>query len=104
MLISLALLYVTFSLETGNGLRRPSRLTLLAILGGLATLTYQPLGIVAGIAIPVYLSARLNAFRILLYLLVSGAMVLSGLFLAYILDGRQRPVSAQCSTPMASLW
>jgi hypothetical protein len=86
-LISLALLYGAFSLETGDGLRRASRLAALAVFGGLATLAYQPLGIVAGIAIPVYLSARVSLSRILLYFMVSGTVVFLGLIFAHILDG-----------------
>ena len=86
-LISLALLYGAFSLETGDGLRRASRLAALAIFGGLATLAYQPLGIVAGIAIPVYLSARVSLSRIILYFMVSGTVVILGLIFAHMLDG-----------------
>lgn len=86
-LISMALCHAAFSLETGDGLRRSGRIAALAVFGGLATLAYQPLGILAGIAIPCYLAIRLGLPKLALYLIVSGGVVLSGLVLAFLLDG-----------------
>lgn len=86
-LLSSALMYAALSLETSDALRRLFNLVLLAGAGGLATLAYQPLGIVAGFAVPLYLFFRLGLGRVALYLAVSGVFVAGGLALARVMAG-----------------
>lgn len=86
-LMSVALVYAAFGLEGRE--RAPSAWWIvgLAAAGGLATLAYQPLGIVAGFAIPAYLVARLSLGRVALYYVVSGVVVLGGLLVANLMSG-----------------
>jgi hypothetical protein len=86
-LLSIGLCHAAFSLETGDGLRRSRNLAALAVCGGLATLAYQPIGVLAGFALPAYIFMRLGFSRTILYLAVSGAVVFAGLFLAFLMDG-----------------
>lgn len=86
-LISVSLVYAAFSLENRQKPPSTAWLASLAIGGGLATLCYQPLGIVAGLAIPSYLIARLGLARVILYYAVCGAVVLAGLLLANAISG-----------------
>lgn len=86
-LISVSLLYAAFSLENRDKESSLAWLTCLAVAGGGATLWYQPLGIVAGLAIPTYLMSRLGVARVIFYYAVCGAVVLGGLFIANVISG-----------------
>jgi hypothetical protein len=86
-LIAVSLVYAAFSLEHRKEPPSTAWLASLAAGGGLATLCYQPLGIVAGLAIPTYLTARLGPARVILYYAVCGAVVLTGLLFANAISG-----------------
>ena len=59
-LLSTALLHVAFALDEGTPRRLAGRVVAVACLGGLATLAYQSIGFLAGIAIPLFLLLRLG--------------------------------------------
>lgn len=84
-LISVALLHATFSIERESRPAPSMKLIGLAFCGGLATLCYQPLGIVAGLAMPIYLIARLPLVQVAWYFAVCGVVVALGLALAFVL-------------------
>ena len=62
------------------------RTALLAVFGALATLTYQPLGLLAGFAVPIYLALRSGLLSALTYWAVSGVVVAAGYAGAFLLS------------------
>jgi hypothetical protein len=84
-LFSVGLFHVALSMDGTE--RHTTRLIALAACGALATLTYEPLGIVAGIAIPIVFLARLPLRDVLIYYAVSGVVLAMGLVLAFVLAG-----------------
>jgi hypothetical protein len=74
--ISLALLHKTFA-NPPETLTSRDTLTL-AALGGLCALAYQPLGILPGAAIPLYLALAGHTRKLPAYFALSGTIVLAG--------------------------
>ena len=82
-LVSVVLLLAAFATGGGAPTRLGWRVGALACLGGAATLVYQPVGLVAGVAVPFYLLVRLGLGHVVLYCAVSGAIVAAGFWAAY---------------------
>lgn len=94
VLISLLLVHAAFSLERGTPVRPLWRVIGLGVLGGIGTLVYQPIGIVAAVVIPFWLLARRRIGHLALYGAVAGAIVAAGFGLAYLLGtGAQAPAA-----------
>ncbi len=79
-LITVAVLHLAFSFEAERIYRPTTRLISLAVCGGLGTLCYQPIGIVAGLAVPIYLVTRIPLARLIGYFAALGTVVFGGLF------------------------
>lgn len=94
-LISVALVDRALALNEGTVRRPLGPLLGLAALGALATLCYQPLGIVAAAVIPTYLLARRPLAQIVAYYAVAGIVVVVGLGLATWLDHLHNGAAAQ---------
>ncbi len=92
--VSLLLIHAAFSLERGAPVRPPWRVIGLGVLGGIGTLVYQPIGIVAAVVIPFWLLARGRIGHLVLYGAVAGGVVIAGFGLAYLLGtGAQGPAA-----------
>ena len=85
-LLSVALLLAAFAVDRGEPARLTRRVLALACLGGVVTLVYQPIGFVAGIAIPFFLLIRLGLASAALYCALAGAVLIVGLSVAYRLS------------------
>jgi hypothetical protein len=79
--LSLLILHLAFRVPAIAPDRRAKALLVAAIVGGLATLAYQPLGIVAGVAVLPYLLVRLRVRETALYLGAYGLLVGAGTLL-----------------------
>lgn len=90
-LISLALFHAALAMPPTA--RPPAGLLVLAVCGALATLAYEPLGIVAGIAIPIVFLTRLPLAHLIAYYAVSGIVLGAGLVVAHLLAGAGTDVS-----------
>ena len=86
-LLSVVLLLAAFAVDRDPPIHLGRRVLALACLGGVATLVYQPIGLVAGVAIPFYLLIRLRLAHVALYCAVSGIIVVAGFSAAYQLGG-----------------
>lgn len=84
-LLSVLLLLGAFRITRLEAERRVAAVLLLALLGGFATLVYQPVGLLAGIAIPGFLLLSLGFRAALYYCLLSGVIVATGTWLASVL-------------------
>jgi hypothetical protein len=82
-LLCVLLLVAAFALGRVEPARRQPRVLALAVFGAVATLAYQPIGLLAGIAVPFYLLIRCGGIRqAALYCAVAGPIVLAGFWLA----------------------
>ena len=82
-LLCVLLLIAAFAIGRIEPARRPPWVVSLAVFGGIATLVYQPIGLLAGIAIPIYLLIQAGGVRqAVLYCAVAGVIVLAGTWLA----------------------
>ena len=77
--LSLALLHAALSIERGTAPVPRARIFGLAVAGGLATLFYQPIGLLAGIVLPAYLVMRVPLRAVIGYLAVAGIVLVGGL-------------------------
>ena len=82
VLICVMLLSAAFALARATSERLPTFTLALAIAGGLGTLWYQPIGFLAGVAIPLFILIAMGLRMALIYGLISGAIVAGGMFLA----------------------
>ena len=87
MLASLALLNLAFSADRTRPAGRATYLVLVAVFAAVVTLSYQPLGIVAGFAVPVYFLLRLPVRATGLYMAVYGGLIALGLWFIQMLKG-----------------
>ena len=87
-LLCVVLLLAAFAVERGAPARLGRRVLALACLGGVATLVYQPIGLVAGVAVPFYLLTRLRLRHVAFYCAVSGAIVMGGVLRGVPARGR----------------
>lgn len=93
-LVSLVVVHMTFSLERGYQERPNWHTVRLAVLGGVAALIYQPIGIVSVAVIPLYLLMRVQFRQVLIYILVAAAIVSGGFWAGDILGNREGSTDA----------
>ncbi|SPH16609.1 hypothetical protein DEA8626_00119 [Defluviimonas aquaemixtae] len=82
VLLSLLLVHAAFRLVRNAPARSFGSVLGLAVLGGIGTLTYQPIGIVAGLVVPVFLLLSGRIRYLAQYSAIAGAMVIGGFGLA----------------------
>lgn len=82
VLICVALLSAAFALARSAPDRVPAFTIALAFAGALGTLWYQPIGFLAGVAIPFFILIAMGLRTALIYGLISGAIVAGGMLLA----------------------
>ena len=84
-LYSLIILHLAFRADHVPDARRTTAIVIAAVFGAFATLSYQPLGIVAGFVAPTYLVLRMAVRFSVLYLACYGALTGAGILLVQTL-------------------